>query len=63
MAKNSAITCVYKKIHNGKTEWIDQDVFDVASSDGRLFQIRKNFGVDDEIDISLETYLINIDKL
>lgn len=59
---NSSITCIYKKIDNGKTEWIDQDVFEINSSN-HLIAIRKNFGVSEELNISLETYVISIDKL
>lgn len=60
--KDSVITCLYKRINNGKTDWIDQDVVDI-DKEGRLLQIRKNFGVEDDISVSLETYIINMDKL
>ena len=59
---NASITCVYKKIKNGKTEWIDQDIFEINSSN-HLISIRKNFGVSEELNVSLETYVISIDKL
>ncbi|MBE6142890.1 MAG: glucose-1-phosphate adenylyltransferase subunit GlgD [Erysipelotrichaceae bacterium] len=59
---NSVITCVYKKINNGKSEWIDQDIFDI-NTNGNLIGIRKNFGVSDDVNVSLETYVINLDKL
>ena len=59
---NASITCVYKKINNGKTAFIDQDVFEF-NKDGTLSEINKNLGVEDEVNVSMETYVISIDKL
>jgi glucose-1-phosphate adenylyltransferase len=58
----SEISVLYSKIETGKTNCIDQDILDIAP-DGRLNQITKNLGIEDEVNLSLETYIINIDTL
>lgn len=59
---NSEITCVYSKINNGKSNFIGGDTFEVDNN-GLLKGITKNNGVNDDINVSLETYVISMSKL
>jgi glucose-1-phosphate adenylyltransferase len=58
----SEITCVYSHITNGKSNFIGGDTFEIDKQ-GLLKGITKNNGVKDDIDVSLETYVISISKL
>lgn len=62
ISSNMDITLLYKRINNAKNNYIDQDIIDF-DSDGNLIRITKNLGVEDEVNVSMETYIINIDKL
>ena len=59
---NSSITVVYTPIKDGKTSFIGGDIFDIDKF-GLLKGISKNNGVENEVNASLETYVINMDKL
>jgi glucose-1-phosphate adenylyltransferase len=61
--KNKAgITMVYSHITNGKTNFIGGDVLRI-NSEGLVTSIETNKGLEDEIDVSLDTYIINQEKL
>lgn len=59
--KNKAeITVVYKHVDNGKKHFLGCDSLRIEN--GLIKSIRENKGASDEVDISLETYVINRQK-
>ncbi|MDD6302617.1 MAG: glucose-1-phosphate adenylyltransferase subunit GlgD [Bacillales bacterium] len=61
--KNEAsVTCVYSKCSSGKVDYIGRPIMDINNF-GLLTGIKKNLGVEDNVNLSLETYVISIEKL
>lgn len=58
----SEITVCYKKINDGKNNFINADCFYIDENH-HLRKIYSNKGVENQINVSLETYIINKDKL
>ncbi|MDY2574493.1 MAG: glucose-1-phosphate adenylyltransferase subunit GlgD [Bacilli bacterium] len=61
-ALNSTITVCYKKINNGKKDFLNCDSY-LLDETNKLRGIYQNKGTEDAINISMETYVISISKL
>lgn len=59
---NNKITLVYHKLHNARQEFIGEDVCTIDEN-GLLEDLNTNQGKDDEVDISLQTYIIDKEVL
>lgn len=60
--KGAAITLVYTHVDNGKSRFIGSNVLTINAS-GHVTSLHENKGAKDEVDVSLETYVINREKL
>jgi len=58
----AAITIIYASINDGKTQFVDGDQIGLDAS-GRINELTSNKGAKDDIDVSLETYIINSSQL
>lgn len=59
---NSTITVCYKKINNGKEEFLNSDSYLIDESK-KLRGIYQNKGTDNSINVSMETYIFSTNKL
>ena len=51
------VTCVYKQNENGRTEFLSSSVFEIE--DNRITNIKPNKGDNDNVAVSLCTYVVN----
>jgi len=58
----AAITVLHAAIADGRSQFVEGDQI-VVAPDGRVRELTINKGVADAIDVSLETYVIGLDKL
>ncbi len=61
-ARRADLTMVTAHIRDGKTAFVNGDQVRIDAN-GRITSLSVNKGVDDDIDVSLETYVIALDKL